>query len=133
MKSVLKGAIIIIAVLAILEVVGRNSPAEKPKPPLDYSKLIFTTDYAIICPVGLFFDVRADHGPEAINDLFTSIFNVKDKEKNLGCEEWRGGIRVDAVRMIPPRERYVQVNDALFTMEGHLTNESSATSSPPSN
>ncbi len=133
MKLVLTGAIVVIVAVALIEVVGRNSPAEKPKPPLDYSRPIFTTDYAIICPVGLFFDVRADHGPEAINDLFTSVLNLKDKEKTLGCEEWHGGIRVEAVRMMPPRDHYVQVNDALFTMESHLTNEGSATTSPPSN
>jgi hypothetical protein len=133
MKLVLKVIIVVIIVVALIEVVGRNSPAGTPKPPLDYSKPIFTTDYAIICPVGLFLDVRADHGPEAINDLFTSVLNLKEKEKTLGCDEWHGGIRVGAVRMMPPRDHYIQVNDAFFTMESHLTNEISATPSSPSN
>ena len=95
---------------------------EAPTPPLDYSKPVYTNGFTIVCPLGLLFDVRADHGPDAIFDLFTSVLNLHSKEEKLGCEEWRGGLRVDAVPMSPPFDQYVQIQGILFTMPAHLTN-----------
>src|ERR1700730_10876672 len=34
--------------------------------PLDYSKPVFTTSRTIVCPLGLFFDVRADHSLDKV-------------------------------------------------------------------
>jgi hypothetical protein len=101
-----------------------SSEPDKPaQPPLDLSKPAYTTNYAIVCPLGLLFDVRADHGPEAIVDLYTSVLKLKSKEQALGCEEWRGGIRVEAVEMEekPGGLSLVQLNGTLFTAKAHLT------------
>ena len=105
---------------------------EAPDEKLDYSKPIYTTDYAIVCPQGVllaaFLDRRQGHGPEQIYDVFTSIWNHSKKVQNLGCEEWRAGIRVFAHRMNPPFDDFVgfsltrgEMAD-FFTMEPHLTN-----------
>lgn len=122
---------IIIGVAATAAYHLSNLPnAEKEterQPPLDYSSPIFTKDRTIVCPQSLFFDIRADHGPEAVYSLFTSIVSVDSKAKALGCELWRGGLSVYAHRMSPPFDDFVSVSfsrDAasLFTMEPHLTN-----------
>jgi hypothetical protein len=120
-KRLLLWAVVISAIVVVVIHLGQPLPK---KPPLNYSKPVYTTSYAIVCPIGLLFDVRADHGPEAVNDLFTSVMDLKSKEQKLGCEEWQGGIQVNAVHMKPPFDRYIQVNGAAFTMESHLTNNS---------
>lgn len=111
-----------VAITAIIAAVTYFSGSEHQKPALDYSKRVYTNGFAIVCPLGLLLDPQSGHGPEAVADLFTSISNLSSKEQELGCTEWRGGLRVDAVRMSPPFEDYVQINGTLFTMESHLTN-----------
>lgn len=102
---------------------------ETNKPLLDYSKEIFTIDYAIICPQSLFFDIRADHGIREIYGVYTSFFGTSEKAQKLGCAEWKGGIRVYARRMTSPLEDFVSIslspneNSTMFTMEPHLTNQ----------
>lgn len=123
-----KLGLIILAALIISIVVRVAEEKQTAPKPLDYSKPIYTTDFTVVCPLGVLFDTRAGHGPEAVLDLFTSISNLKSKEENLGCEEWRGGLRVDAVRMKQPADlHYVQVNGTMFTVEAHLTNDASLT------
>jgi hypothetical protein len=118
---------LLVAVIAVLWVSGifdGPEPDKPAQPPLDLSKPVYTTNYAIVCPLGLLFDVRADHGPEAVVDLYTSVLNLKSKEQALGCEEWRGGIRVEAVGIDqrPGGLSLVQINNTLFTAKAHLTN-----------
>lgn len=90
--------------------------------PLDFTKQIYTQDHAIICPLSLVSDHRADHSPQVIFDAYTSIWNRSEKVKSLGCEEWRGGIAVSAYEA---RKDFVIVNGNLFTMfpESQLTND----------
>jgi hypothetical protein len=90
---------------------------------LDYSKSVYTTDHAIVCPLGLLFDVRADRGPEAVMMMF--LRDDEDKAKEIGCEVWRGGVRVEAVKMEQESSEtfhLTQINGTLFTAEVHLTN-----------
>jgi hypothetical protein len=125
---------LILAVVAVVWIHGifYGPDPEKPEQPaLDLSKPVYTTSHAIVCPLGVLvassFDVRADHGPEAIVDLYTSVLDLKSKEQALGCEEWRGGIRVEAVDMEqrPGGLSLVQINGTLFTAKVHLTNNPS--------
>ncbi len=122
---------LVLAVILLL-IILYPPDAEKPRPPLDYSKPIFTEDVAIICPIGILFDVRVDHGPDAVIDMFLSPFSMQSKAEKLGCEVWRGGIPVNAVRangVIQGNGRYlnyVHINDALFTIEADLTNNPQA-------
>lgn len=78
-------------------------PPEQPAEPsqqaagkLDYSKPIYTTRGAIICPLGLIGDRREDHSIQNLVDAYLSIFNRSEKVKALGCQEWQPGIRVYA-------------------------------------
>lgn len=140
---------VIAVVLAPME---RQSPASEPKditvenkePVLvreqfDYSKPVFTQNYAIVCDQGILLaaaiDKRVDHGIHQVYEAFTSIWNRSTKVKELGCEQWRGGIRVFAHRMHSPFNDFVGIsltaNDGatLFTMEPHLTNSGGITES----
>jgi len=123
--------IAIIGVAVVIELIGsaeNGTDTAAKRPPLDYSRPIFTDDYALMCPIGAFYDLRADHGPAAIADLFMSVFGREEKEKRLGCQELRGGLRVYARRMKAPYDPYVQVSftpDSLatvFTVEAYLKN-----------
>ncbi|MCU1224669.1 MAG: hypothetical protein JWQ42_2762, partial [Edaphobacter sp.] len=73
---------------------------------LDYSKPVFTSELAIVCPKSLLLDVRADHGPAAVWDAFMSFTSRGEKARALGCEEWIGGIPVHAHRMTSPFEDF---------------------------
>jgi hypothetical protein len=101
MRKPLLWAGIIITVFFLLLHFGTSEPEKPAEPPLDYSKPVYTIDRAIVCPLGVLvasnFDVRADHGPEAIVALYTSLFGRESREKTLGCEEWRGGVKVETV------------------------------------
>jgi hypothetical protein len=95
---------------------------EKPIPPLDYAKTVYTADHAIICPLSLLSDPRADHDAAAVFDLLhLSMFNVESKAEKLGCEVVRGGIEVTAVPM-GGSDNYVALDGVNFTAEIYLTN-----------
>jgi hypothetical protein len=127
MKKALSWTAAIAAIVLGVLYVARSRP-EPQRPPLDYSKPIYTSSLAIICPLGLFVDPKADHAPDAVVDLFTSISNLGSKENTLGCTEWRGGLQVQAAPMSKPSDRhYVQINGTLFTIEAHLTNDAPST------
>jgi hypothetical protein len=110
--------------------------AELTAPPpkkLDYTKPIVTGEGAIVCPQSLLFDLRSDHGPDAVFSAFTAISNRTEKVHAIGCEEIRGGLPVIAHRMFPPNEDYVAVTfrgalaaGEFFTMEGDLENPEEA-------
>jgi hypothetical protein len=107
------------------EDVKKDAAPEK----LDLSKPTFTQDYAAICPFGLIFDNRADHSPSAILDAIDSIWNRSSKLKDLGCEEWRGGIRVFASPMqdgddsgVLLVKRIPDGDSNMFTLRSQLTN-----------
>jgi flagellar basal body-associated protein FliL len=100
---------------------------------LDYSKPVFTTERAIICPQGLLIssllDKRSGHGINEVFDLWTTILHRSDRVKELGCEEWKEGIRVYAQPM-EKFEPFIGIGlspDGMrefFTMELGLINRS---------
>jgi len=109
-----------VAIAIAASVLMPKSPAYQK---LDYTKPIYTRDYAIICPQSLFFDIRADHDANAIFDVFTAFTGRDEKAKALGCDVVRGDIPVTAERMLSPFDTYVSVHFAgiqgeFFTMEG---------------
>ncbi len=115
----------ILAVFFVL--IGISGGESQNRNKLDLTKPVFTQDYAIICPLSLFVDRREDHGPRAIEDLFTSISNRDEKAKALGCEIWQDGIRL----YISPRQPNNGIIDfglspidtfSYFSMESHLRN-----------
>jgi hypothetical protein len=110
-----------VAALAIYSIVKSNEP-KKPIPPLDYTKTVYTADYAIICPLSLLSDPRADHDAMAVFDLLhLSMFNAQSKAEKLGCEVVRGGIEVTAVPM-GGSDDYVVLDGVNFTADIYLTN-----------
>jgi len=125
------GAAIIVAAVIVF------APKTPERKKLDYSKPVYTTGYAILCPQSLFFDLRADHDANAIFEVFTSISHRDEKAKALGCEVVREGIPVQAHRMDAPFNDYVAVSlmgqqdSSLFTMEAELENDEAADSPSP--
>lgn len=110
-----------VAALAIYSIVKSNEP-KKPIPPLDYTKTVYTADHAIICPLSLLSDPRADHDAMAVFDLLhLSMFNAQSKAEKLGCEVVRGGIEVTAVPM-GGSDDYVVLDGVNFTADIYLTN-----------
>ena len=90
---------------------------------IDWAKPIYTKQRAIICPLSLFYDPRADHDLDTIRGLWTSIWNRSDKVKRLGCEEWRDGVHVIARLAFPDQKNsIVIINESLFTQQFDLRN-----------
>jgi hypothetical protein len=118
----------IVAPVWAIEGCGTPQPEKPVEPVFDYSKPVYTVDHAIVCPLGTliasYVDVRADHGPEAIVALYASSVDRESREKALRCEEWRGGIKVEAVELEqrPEGLTLVQINGTLFTAKADLTN-----------
>lgn len=123
---------VVAGVAVIYVVIVSLTHKEKVSPPLDYNMPVYTTDHAILCPMSLLSDPRADHDYHAVLDMFISTFSSESKAEKLGCEVLKGGIRVVATR---GPDVLVTVNKVYFTMEAHLTNNAdgsmrSADSSP---
>lgn len=89
----------------VLMIVGgyrsASDPNQRPpsaKPALDVFRPMVTESDAIICPLEVFqmalIDKRADHGPEALADMYRSVLHRSEKVKAMGCEEWREGIKI---------------------------------------
>ena len=103
-----------------------------PPKKLDYAKPIVTSEGAIICPQALFYDIRADHGPQAVYEVFGALTHRAEKAHALGCDEITGGIPVTAHRMTHPLEDFISVTfpgiqtGEFFTMEGNLENSEGA-------
>lgn len=125
------GIIYILAVIvlgAIFLVPGdkEGDSSTSPSVPLDYSKPIFTTSITVVCPVSLLSDVRADHSPEKVADMFNSVFSRSEKAKSLGCQELQQGILVSTS---PLAVDFVNVGlpgnlgPKWFTLAGELTNK----------
>jgi hypothetical protein len=53
----------------------KESDSTTPSVPLNYSKPVFTTSITVVCPMSLLSDIRADHSPEKVVDMFNSIFS----------------------------------------------------------
>jgi hypothetical protein len=121
------------ATIVILAVIFMPKGEEYKK--LDYSKPVYTGESAIVCPKSLLFDLRADHGPNAIFEAFTAVLHRDEKARALGCEIVRGGIPVTAHRMSSPYDEYVSLSLGgtqsadFFTMEGDLENGTSTENS----
>jgi TonB family protein len=76
---------------------SKNAESDTPSiVPLDYSKPVFTTSRTIVCPLSLFFDVRAGHSLDKVMEMFTSIWSRGEKAKALGCEELQADISATA-------------------------------------
>jgi hypothetical protein len=100
----------------------KSGEPEKVIAPLDYSKPVYTTDHAIVCPLSLLSDRRADHDISAVMDMYTSAFTAESKAEKLGCEVWKSGIEVTAKPM-EGMDPLVTVNTLAFTVSAHLTND----------
>jgi hypothetical protein len=110
---------------------GCNTPEQEKttQPVLDYAQTVYTVDHAIVCPmrtlIASYLDAPADRGPEAIAALYIyPPVDLVSREKALGCEEWRGGVKVDAVELEqrPEGLALVRVNGSFFTAKADLTN-----------
>ena len=112
----------IAAVMLLLHWIFKPDAPEKAYIPLDYAKPIYTTNHAIICPVSLLSDRRADHDRSAVMDMYMSTLTAEGKAKDLGCEVWTGGIEVSAKPM-DGTTSLVTVNTFAFTVPAHLTND----------
>jgi len=91
--------------------------------PLDFSKPIYTKRNAIVCPLSLFDDPRADRDARAIRDLWLSVWDRRNKVKEMGCQEWSDGVLVRAWPRFPEmKSSIVIVNDTFFTQQFDLRN-----------
>ncbi|MGH9729300.1 MAG: hypothetical protein ACRD33_01890 [Candidatus Acidiferrales bacterium] len=115
---------LILAIVITIWVIEDSHQTEPEQPPLDYSKPVFTTSYAVVCPLGLLLSPRADAQDEIRGTFFGLHFSLSDKAKELGCEELVGGLKVDAVHMRAPLDEFVQVDGTFFTTPTYLTNQS---------
>lgn len=79
---------------AMLDTSEVQEVQEELKPELDYSKPIYTADYALVCPIGIIFDKRAGYGLDGANEAALTVFGRAEKIKEIGCQEWKAGIRV---------------------------------------
>jgi hypothetical protein len=119
-------AVVVLAVLILDPKDSERDSNTTPNAPLNYSKPVFTTSAAIVCPMSLLFDIRTDHSPEEVADMFNSILSRSEKAKSLGCEELREGIHVSAR---PLQEDFVSVGipgvtgSRWFTIVNELTNK----------
>ena len=104
-----------------------RSPAEPPR--IDLGRPLFTTRAAIVCPGDALFDIREGYGYPALRSLYTSVLNLEDKERRLGCMELREGVPVYRVeRLREPYGLLVQFSldprqePMLLTAPSHLRN-----------
>lgn len=75
--------------------VAKENPIKAPeKPQTDYTRALYTTSHAIVCPYGILVDKREGHGLEGANQAAVSVFSRSEKVKEAGCEEWKAGIRI---------------------------------------
>jgi hypothetical protein len=120
-----------LAIAALVRAVQGCSAPEPEKSSdslLDYSKPVYTVDHAIVCPmetlIASYLDAPPDRRPEAIAALYISAVDRVDREKVLGCEEWRGGIEVKAIELEqrPEGLALVQINGSFFTAKADLSN-----------
>jgi hypothetical protein len=120
MKKLILFAVVIFVAIVIISTFIDPKP---DKPPLDYSKRIYTDGHAIVCPLRVLLDVRFDRGREAISNMYLS--DKESEAEHLGCEVWQGGIEVEAAKMEQTLGglSLVQINGRLFTVAAHLTNK----------
>jgi hypothetical protein len=115
---------VVVLAVVIYVVIFSITHKEKVSPPLDYNRPVYTTNHAIVCPMSLLSDPRADHDYHAVLDMYMSIFTADSQAAKLGCEVLTGGIRVVAT---PGPDVLVTVNKVYFTVEAHLTNNADGT------
>jgi hypothetical protein len=112
---------VVVAGLVIYSI-SQSNETQKASVPLDYSKPVYTTDHAIICPLALLNDRRANHDIAAVMDMYTSTFTAESKAEKLGCEVWKSGVEV-AAKPMDGMAPLVMVNASAFTVGAHLTND----------
>jgi TonB family protein len=119
-------AVVVLGAIILLPSDKESDSGATPSVPLNYSKPVFTTSITIVCPMSLLSDIRADHSPEKVVDMFSSVFTRSDKAKSLGCQELREDIYVSAS---PLADEFVSVGlpgdsgSRWFTLAGELTNK----------
>jgi hypothetical protein len=119
-------AVVVLGVLIFEPKDKESDSSATPNVPLNFSNPIFTTSVTVVCPMNLLFDIRANHSPEKVADMFSSILSRSEKAKSLGCEELQEGILVSAS---PLQEDIVSIGlpggsgSRWFTMAGELTNK----------
>lgn len=112
----------------VIHVANSIEPATAPKK-LDYSKPIFTSEHAIVCPASLLWDPSVDRGLPAVHEVFESFSDTSEKARAIGCETLGVSLPVyHAERMSPPFDEWVSISfkpnqsEELFTSQGDLTN-----------
>ncbi len=119
-------AIVGVGVLILVPKDKESDTGTAPSAPLNYSKPVFSTSVTVVCPLALLSDIRADHSPEKVIDMFGSFLSRSDKAKALGCEELQEGILVSAS---PFDDGIVSVGlpgglgSGWFTIASELTNK----------
>ena len=80
----------------------KTETAEAPTPSLNFSRPLYTgSDRAILCPIAILYDVRAEHAPAAIWDAFDTIFGDRIAAAHkIGCEAVREGLPVYNVQTL---------------------------------
>lgn len=138
LKYTLKFLIAVGVLVFVMHLFFDSKPEpERVRIPLDYSKQVYTTGHAVICPQSLFNDPREGHDLHAALNMYISPFDMDSKAEKLGCEVWHGGIAVTA---IPIDGTLADINDGLFTVTADLTNNpdgsiryGNSVAAPPSN
>jgi hypothetical protein len=121
-----------LAVVVLVWVTGVFNGPESEEPEkstqvaLDYSKPIFTTYRTAVCPTSLFLDMRADHAPDKVIEMFYSFWDRSGKAEKLGCAELRPDLLVKAAPFFKGTatvEMPGSPSGSLFTVEDELTNK----------
>ena len=82
-------AVVVLGALILLPTDKESDSSTTPSVPLNYSKPVFTTSITVVCPMSLLTDIRANHSPENVVDMFGSVFTRSEKATSLGCREFR--------------------------------------------
>ena len=105
--------------------------AAKPKEVrkrVDYSAPVYTIDGAIICPFTALIDKRLNMGVEGIEKAIGTLFDRSKAVKDVGCEEWKKGQRIELDPLGGDRngKLFARFSDGLtFAVAWHLTNNPS--------
>jgi hypothetical protein len=79
---------------------SNNQPVYKDqKPQLDTSLPIYTQQVgdnhgAMVCPMELLANKNLSQSPKRLFEIATSFTNRSEKIKEVGCQEWKGGLEV---------------------------------------
>lgn len=138
-KSILSVLAWLIVAIFVLFFLGRcqsesASPSKMGRPVLDLARPVQTDSFALVCPKSLLLSGELDRRQsgvlEQVRDLYSSMWNVEQKAKALGCERWRAGIRVYNFERLGGYVAFTVSPDIdarhFFTVSAYLVNEATA-------